>query len=334
MQDDIVKHLVSVISDAAVQLDVSPAAATRGLIGVDSGLEIAADISRAVAKLPLNAESLRIESRIKELVAELRSQQLARERSKLAVITAQLAKLRAARTVDDLAAAIPAQTAALGYERVMFSWVQDERWVPASSYTTSGPSESRTLLAAGGPPYYPVRYLHEVDVVRKRSAILVLAANDSPRTHPTIQPVSRAETYVAAPVVAKDRVTAMVHVARNLETGTNDEYDRDLLHLFCQNIGIMIDRLVGSPAAQPTTIDDLGAEWLDALTERELEVLAAMAAGLTNAQIGERLYISEQTTKSHVKNVMRKIGAANRVHASAMYYQAQIRILNRGSTPR
>jgi DNA-binding CsgD family transcriptional regulator/GAF domain-containing protein len=51
------------------------------------------------------------------------------------------------------------------------------------------------------------------------------------------------------------------------------------------------------------------------LTRRELEVLRLMAAGETNGRIARRLVISEGTVKSHVKHILRKLGAANRAEA-------------------
>ena len=59
------------------------------------------------------------------------------------------------------------------------------------------------------------------------------------------------------------------------------------------------------------------------LTERELEVLDLMAEGATNAQIAEALVISESTTKSHVKNILRKLGVRNRTQAVARYVRGQ-----------
>ena len=58
------------------------------------------------------------------------------------------------------------------------------------------------------------------------------------------------------------------------------------------------------------------------LTEREREVLQMMAAGLTNSAIAERLVIREGTVKSHVKHILRKIGAVNRAEAIARYLGA------------
>jgi DNA-binding NarL/FixJ family response regulator len=53
----------------------------------------------------------------------------------------------------------------------------------------------------------------------------------------------------------------------------------------------------------------------DGLTERELEVLRLLAAGSSNRQIAERLWISERTVDNHVQNIYRKIGVSDRAHA-------------------
>ncbi|QHE74000.1 MadR family response regulator transcription factor [Rhodococcus sp. WAY2] len=51
------------------------------------------------------------------------------------------------------------------------------------------------------------------------------------------------------------------------------------------------------------------------LTHREQEVLRLLAIGLSNAKIGERLFISSTTVKFHVKNILRKLGVAGRAEA-------------------
>jgi len=60
-----------------------------------------------------------------------------------------------------------------------------------------------------------------------------------------------------------------------------------------------------------------------ALTRRETEVLRLIAEGATNAQIAARLVITEDTAKSHVKRILRKLGAGNRVEAATIYLRAQ-----------
>ncbi|MCO1653428.1 helix-turn-helix domain-containing protein, partial [Pseudonocardia humida] len=53
------------------------------------------------------------------------------------------------------------------------------------------------------------------------------------------------------------------------------------------------------------------------LTPRETEVLALVAAGLANADIAERLFISTKTASVHVSNILGKLQVANRVEAAA-----------------
>src|SRR5688572_16073350 len=53
----------------------------------------------------------------------------------------------------------------------------------------------------------------------------------------------------------------------------------------------------------------------DALTEREIEVLREVAAGNANKMVGQRLNISEETVKAHMKSILSKLGANDRTHA-------------------
>jgi DNA-binding NarL/FixJ family response regulator len=59
------------------------------------------------------------------------------------------------------------------------------------------------------------------------------------------------------------------------------------------------------------------------LTRREIDVLLLMATGETNAGIAARLIISEGTVKSHVKHILRKLGAANRAEAVCRYLRVE-----------
>jgi len=82
---------------------------------------------------------------------------------------------------------------------------------------------------------------------------------------------------------------------------------RRLLDRFAQE-------LPGSPGEPPPE--------LSSLTERELEVLGLLASGLSNAELAERLFLSETTVKTHVSSILRKLRLRDRVQAVVVAYQA------------
>ncbi|MBT8208660.1 MAG: response regulator transcription factor [Acidimicrobiales bacterium] len=63
---------------------------------------------------------------------------------------------------------------------------------------------------------------------------------------------------------------------------------------------------------------------IDELTERELEVLQHLAAGRSNAEIAEQLYLSEATVKTHLSRVLAKLGVRDRVQAVIAAFAAGI----------
>lgn len=103
------------------------------------------------------------------------------------------------------------------------------------------------------------------------------------------------------------RSGAQGYLLKSLEPEDWLEYLRDLMQ------GATIPRAVAgrilaefAPPVAPTEPDL-------ALTEREHEVLHLVASAMTNKQVAATLYISEQTVKNHIKNIMQKLHARNRV---------------------
>jgi DNA-binding NarL/FixJ family response regulator len=61
---------------------------------------------------------------------------------------------------------------------------------------------------------------------------------------------------------------------------------------------------------------------LESLTDREREVLVAVGQGLSNAEIGRRLFLSEATVKTHVSRLLLKLDCANRVQVAILAHDA------------
>jgi DNA-binding NarL/FixJ family response regulator len=77
----------------------------------------------------------------------------------------------------------------------------------------------------------------------------------------------------------------------------------------------VIEKFARTPRpAPPKEIDDL--------SEREREVFRLMTHGLSNAEIGKQLYISETTVKTHVTHILQKLNLRDRVQAVVLAYQA------------
>ena len=75
-----------------------------------------------------------------------------------------------------------------------------------------------------------------------------------------------------------------------------------------------------SPADQ---VDAATLEGIEALTDREREVLKMIALGMSNKQIGAKLYISEKTVKTHANHVFRKLGVTSRLQATLAFQSYQ-----------
>jgi DNA-binding NarL/FixJ family response regulator len=69
-----------------------------------------------------------------------------------------------------------------------------------------------------------------------------------------------------------------------------------------------------SGRALPDSLAGIKDEY-DGLTERELEILALVGKGLTNKEIGQRIYISDRTVQAHLSNIFSKLGVGSRTEA-------------------
>ena len=82
-------------------------------------------------------------------------------------------------------------------------------------------------------------------------------------------------------------------------------------------------KLIGHFAADPRADRRRDAlQRIASLTARESETLVAVGRGLSNADIGRELYLSEATVKTHVSRLLVKLGAVNRVQAAILAHEA------------
>ncbi|MDQ0779922.1 two-component system response regulator DevR [Streptomyces aurantiacus] len=65
---------------------------------------------------------------------------------------------------------------------------------------------------------------------------------------------------------------------------------------------------------------------LPGLTDREREILGLIGEGLTNRQIGQRLYLAEKTVKNHISRLLAKLGVERRIQAAVIATQAEDRL--------
>ncbi len=62
-------------------------------------------------------------------------------------------------------------------------------------------------------------------------------------------------------------------------------------------------------------------DWLDELTPPEREVVLLVAKGLSNLEVGERLFLSDATVKTHLTSVLRKLGLRDRTQLVVLAYE-------------
>ena len=80
----------------------------------------------------------------------------------------------------------------------------------------------------------------------------------------------------------------------------------------------LIDPALTARVLDPVRNGPSPAPELESLTEREMELLALIAEGLTNRQIGERMFLAEKTIKNYVSAILAKLGLERRTQAAVL----------------
>ena len=150
--------------------------------------------------------------------------------------------------------------------------------------------------------------------------------------------VSATAAITADPALSKTRVIVLttfdldeyVHAAPRAGASgflLKDAQPADLLaavHQVAQGESVLAPSLVRRLIAAFVEAPPATAKpaWLNSLTAREIEVLMAVARGLSNAEIGAALHMSAATAKTHVGRLLTKLGARDRTHLVIAAYEA------------
>ena len=230
----------------------------------------------------------------------------------------------------------------LGFDHAFLSFVEADGFVVEESDH-----------GLGGPTVIPRRQCPaERDCIRLRDT--VRTGTDGAPASPGYAELLGSPNYLVAPVIAESRVVALIHVGR-IADGVSTA-DVDVLDAFASAYSLLHERMLNTERVhqQRTSIaraaarlteeadriaaaaisfdveqDDLpepptipaDSALAAPLSERERQVFGMLVLGASNADIAEELVITVETVKTHVKRILRKIGAINRSEAIALYME-------------
>jgi DNA-binding CsgD family transcriptional regulator len=271
-----------------------------------------------------------------------------------------LSTLRNAQSAGVLAERAPIEARRIGFRRALFSKIEQGTWMARAAFAVDDPDFGKELVAIGrANPRQLNGPLIESEMVRRCTPVVVCDPQSNPRVHTEFIRYTGTTSYVAAPITAWGVPVAMMHADRDIDCAV-DEFDRYILGTYAEGLGMAIERAQLMERLQAvrratadylagvhSIADDFTADVLDAaelslepyaeagrghtslladergerLTPREWDVLRNLASGKTNAQIATGLFVTEGTVKSHVKHILRKLGATNRTEAVARYHR-------------
>jgi DNA-binding CsgD family transcriptional regulator len=321
---------------------------------------LAGDVDDVVAAYDA-LDEVRDKPELLALREELAREAVARLRV-LERVRAAVGRLNDAGPVSEIIERAPAEAAAaIELDRVLLSRVEDG-WLVGEALHWEGDAKSaeQTLARLRAAPAQIAYPLIEGELLRRRRAAIVTAAEGDPATRQANWDVMQWEDYVAAPVIMEGRVAGFLHGDR--AGAALRALDRDALARFAEGFSEVYERAVlrrrlrverqelrriatwadartaelsdgaidlardrqpaeGAEAERPPARSALR----DLLTPRELDVLEHLVRGETNADIARSLVLSEGTVKFHVKNILRKMNAANRAEATSRYLRLSLR---------
>ena len=240
-----------------------------------------------------------------------------------------------------------------GLDRAMAFRLEGGHLVPVATYVKGEPTWAAELQEHAA--QYPIELrpkVFETEIVRRRAPGMIHdAMNDFQAWKPIVHKV-RTTSYVSAPVMVQGRVVGVINADAFFTDRRVDWHDLGLLAAFTVALGqaitapVLMERLCAQGEevlrlvqatervvaefseveltiregnatlrAHPGTVRREDPHATLPLGRRELEVLRLMAQGATNDAVAWKLGISPGTVKTHVKNILRKLGASNRAEA-------------------
>ena len=248
---------------------------------------------------------------------------------------------------------------ALGFDRVLLTSITAGMLEAEALYIASGNSAKRTLALLREHPVALDYPLIEGEVMRRRRAQIVRSEPGGAARDQAFGDVLAWTEYVTAPIALEGRVVGFFHADRQPSRRALVESDARELSSFALCFALVFERAVlrhrlrvqrqemrqvaswadarnselgersisltessEPPEQAERTLQTTGVgenALRDLLTHRELDVLRLMVRGETNPRIAKELVVSEGTVKFHVKNILRKLHAANRAEATSRY---------------
>jgi DNA-binding CsgD family transcriptional regulator len=237
-----------------------------------------------------------------------------------------------------LIAAAPREACrSVGFQRAMLSHIRGDRISFASVSFEADPVMAADFarLARAVRPRLD-RCAPEHEAVVRQMPVLVRDVQRTPGVFRPLTHVARTHAYIVAPLVNNGHTIGLLHADNFGADHALDELDRELLWTFAAGVGWALVDIGGRDPRESR--EHLGSDLLHdpamlgevpepgspaaragSLTAREHEVLQLMSEGASNAAIGEALVISQATVKSHVRHILRKLGAANRTEAVSLF---------------
>lgn len=254
----------------------------------------------------------------------------------------------------------------LGFYRSMISSVRPAVWLPrVLCVTPQETPENKNFSSYVRGARIPLsRAPLESEIVRRRAPAISRRAVDDSRTFKEIVLIAKSTAYVAAPIVVHGRVIGFLHADRPAGRATIGGIDLEAVGTLSSCLSPIIERallderlrleslrvatlledaslqITDAPAEPRSTLGIHGiypvqASSLktgnpvrrdDSLTPREREVLEYLCTGATNAQIAAALAVSEGTVKSHVRQILKKLGVSTRAAAVATFIRSDHRL--------